>query len=314
MFSMTSNWVRRVLVVVAAVSIAVFAVSAGHAQVKAPVIKAFASPEVAAEALFEAAKAKDGKAFDAIFGPALREWIVSGDPVQDQEALQKFIDAWQQKHVIAKDGDKAVLSIGNDDFPFPFPIVKTGERWAFDAEAGKEELLNRRIGENELSTIEVLKATVDAQREYTALARRFTGTGQYAQRFLSTPGKKDGLYWQAKEGEPSSPLGPLVGEAQGRGYRVEAGDGPAPYYGYHFRMLTAQGPEAPGGAYEYIVNGKMIGGFAVLAWPARYGVSGFKTFAVNHDGVVYEADLGPNTAALAAAARAFNPDKNWKKL
>jgi hypothetical protein len=313
MFAMNSPIVRRLVIIVAALSVFALTSPSGVAQVKSPPVKTFASPEEAAEAVFEAAKTKDGKSFDAIFGPALREWIVSGDPVQDQEALQKFIDAWQQKHAIAREGDaKAVLTIGNDDFPFPFPIVKSGERWAFDVEAGKEEMLNRRIGENELNTIETLKAVVDAQYEYTALARKLTGLGQYAQRFASTPGKKDGLYWPAKEGELQSPLGPLVAEAHREGYRYRGQL--TPYHGYYFRILTAQGPDAPGGAYEYIVSGKMIGGFAVLAYPARYGVSGFKTFTVNHDGVVYETDLGLETAAIAGGIRAFNPDSKWKKL
>src|SRR5262245_26680723 len=220
--------IRQLIVLIAALGFAALA----SAQVKQPAIKTFASPEEAAEALFEAAKTKEVQAFDAIFGPALREWIVSGDPVQDQAALQRFVERWQQKHVIKLEGDaKANLSIGEDDFPFAFPIVKVGDRWAFDAEAGKEELLNRRIGENELNTIETLKAVVDAQQEYSGMARRLTGLAQYAQRFASTPGKKDGLYWEAKEGELQSPLGPLVAEAYLAGYRRNNAQ-PIPYHGY----------------------------------------------------------------------------------
>lgn len=296
-------------------TIAVLLAAGAFAQTKTAAIKAFASPEDAISALVDAAKAKDANVFVGIFGPALKQWIVSGDRVEDENRLDRFVAAYQQKRMISRQGeDKALLAIGNDDFPFPFPIVKTGAGWVFDAEAGKQEMLNRRIGENELETIEVMKAIVDAQRDYAALARKVTGATQYAQRFMSSAGKKNGLYWPQKAGEPESPLGPLVAEAQREGYEPAQGGQPTPYHGYYYKMLTAQGPQARGGAYEYVVNGKMIGGFAVLAYPARYGISGFKSFVVNHDGVVYEADLGPNTSASAPVKRAFNPDERWKKL
>lgn len=315
MLASSMNAVRRIGITLSALLVVSLAAAGTLAQTGLSEPKSFASPQEAVEALVSAARAKDASAFVAIFGPALKEWIVSGDKVQDEATLVEFLEAYDRKHVIAKEGEgKATLSIGSDDYPFPFPLVRSGDRWAFDVEAGKTEMLNRRIGENELNTIEVLGAIVDAQRDYAALALKYTGRTQYARRFLSTPGKKDGLYWPEKEGEPESPLGPLIAEAQREGYRATGADNrPASYHGYHFRMLTAQGPAARGGAYDYMVAGRMIGGFAVLAYPARYGISGFKTFMVNHDGDVYEADLGPDTAARAAAIRTFNPDGEWTK-
>ncbi|KAB2874056.1 MAG: DUF2950 domain-containing protein [Pseudorhodoplanes sp.] len=278
--------------------------------------KAFGSPSEAATALVEAAKAKDQKMILDILGPSYSEWILSGDPVLDAQAQARFVDAYAQKSSVTMQGtDKATLLIGNDDFPFPFPIVKRGDRWSFDSEAGKEELLNRRIGRNELNTIEVLRAIVDAQREYATRDRDDDGAPDYAQKFISSPGKKDGLYWPTAQGEAQSPLGPLVADAARRGYQKKSSDTePVPYHGYYFRILRSQGAHASGGTYDYVVKGKMIGGFAVIAYPARYDVSGIKTFLINHDGQVYERDLGPSTSKAAAEIGTFDPDSRWKEL
>jgi hypothetical protein len=207
-----------------------------------------------------------------------------------------------------------VLNVGKDDFPFAAPIVKRADKWAFDAEAGREEAINRRVGRNELDTIQALLALVDAQREYATMDADANRLADYASRFISSPGKKDGLYWPTKEGEPPSPLGPFAAKAVQEGYGARAATGkPQPFHGYFFRMLKAQGASAAGGKYDYEVKGRMLGGFAAVAWPAKYGVSGVMTFIVNHDGVVYEKDLGANTASLAQKMTRFDPDKTWKK-
>jgi len=276
--------------------------------------KSFASPQDAATALFDATKAKDQKAIIEILGPSYRDWIVSGDPVQDAQRLERFATAYGENSTVINEGEnKASLTIGKDDYPFPFPIVKRGDKWQFDPEAGKNELLNRAIGRNELETIQTLLAIVDAQREYAQRDRNDNGVPDYATKFKSSPGKKDGLYWVAQPGEPESPLGPLVAGAVREGYKAR-NEGPIPFHGYYFRLLRGQGAQAPGGAYDYVVKGKMIGGFAVLAYPARYGISGVKTFAVNHDGVVYDADLGAKTETVAPKIKLFNPDGSWKKV
>jgi hypothetical protein len=206
------------------------------------------------------------------------------------------------------------LVIGKDDWPFPIPLKKVDDRWRFDTAAGKEEILNRRIGQNELSTIQTMLAYVDAQGDYAQLKRQQSGTAEYAQRILSSPGKKDGLYWPTAAGEPTSPFGPLVAAARTAGYRRAAkAQGPTPYHGYFFKVLTGQGPNAPGGAADYIVKGRMIGGFGLVAWPARFDDSGIMTFIVNHDGVVYQKDLGPQTAKIAPTISRFDPDQSWQK-
>jgi hypothetical protein len=202
-----------------------------------------------------------------------------------------FVAAYETKHAIQRDGDKATLVVGSDDYPFAFPIVKSGEKWRFDTAAGKDELLARRIGQNELDVIKVLQAIVDAQNEYASEDRNGDGVLAYAQKFASSPGKHDGLYWPAKAGEPPSPAGALVAQRRGAGLRE--GPGPTPFHGYYYRMLKGQGKNATSGAFDYVVRGRAIGGFAVVAYPARYGNSGIMTFIVNHDGKIYQADLGP---------------------
>jgi hypothetical protein len=274
--------------------------------------KTFASPEEAVKALADAVRASDRKTILAILGPRSKNWIYTGDDVADREDGRKFLAAYDRKNAIVKEGDaKAVLDVGDDDWAFPAPLVRQAGAWRFDAEAGREEVIRRRVGRNELDTIQTLLAIVDAQREYAAADADRNGFNDYARKFISSEGKKDGLYWPVKSGESPSPLGPLVGAATREGYK--AGAAPAPYHGYRYRMHTAQGKDAPGGAYDYLVKSKLIGGFAVVAYPAKYGVSGVMTFLVNHDGVVYEKDLGPTTETQSVRTQRFNPDKTWKK-
>jgi hypothetical protein len=277
--------------------------------------KAFGSPEEAAAALVGALEKRDKAELSAIFGPGSESVISSGDEVSDRGVRDRFLASYAEKHSLDRRGDDTViLQVGNDEWPFPIPIARKGSAWRFDTKAGKEELLNRRIGANELRTIEVLHAYVAAQREYAAKDRDGDGVYPYAQKIASTPGKKDGLYWKAGEGEEPSPLGPLAAEASREGYTgKKGGDKPVPFHGYYFRILTAQGKHAPGGAYEYVVNGKMLLGFAMVAYPAQHGVSGVMTFVVNQEGVIYQKNLGKDTAKTAAAMKRYDPDGTWKK-
>jgi len=280
---------------------------AGHA-------RTFASAEDAAKALADAVRAADKKALFAVVGPGSDQWLLSGDAVADRNDWTRFLAAYDEKHGLEAQGEKMILTVGGDSWPFPAPIVKRGSEWAFDSNAGREEVLNRRVGRNELDTVQTLLAVVDAQREYATGDPDGNGLADYARRFVSTKGRKDGLYWPAKAGEPESPLGPLVASAAGEGYGKEAKSGErTPYHGYYYKLVTSQGKSAQGGAYDYIVGGKLLGGFAVVAWPARYGVSGVTTFIVNHDGVVYEKDLGPQTPSIAAHMTRYDPDPTWKK-
>jgi hypothetical protein len=277
--------------------------------------KVFASPEEAVKALADAVKAENMAELNAIFGPAGKEVLFSGDAIADKAGREKFLKAYETKNALIRYGDaKVVLQIGAEEWPFPIPIVERGEKWSFDTGKGKVELINRRIGRNELNTIQTCLAYVDAQREYAVKDRDADGLLEYARKFRSDPGKKNGLYWEAKAGEGQSPLGPLFAAAQEKGYSGKAAGGkPVPYHGYYYRILTAQGKSAPGGAYDYMVKGNMIGGFALVAYPAQYGSSGVMTFIVNHDGVVYQKNLGKNTEKTAQAMKLFNPDSTWKK-
>jgi hypothetical protein len=273
----------------------------------------FASIEAATQALVAAIRAGDQKAMLGVLGEDARGLVSSGDPVSDRLARERFVAAYDARHSFQAGGGKVVLVLGQDDFPFPIPIVPDGPSWRFDTAAGREEIINRRVGENELNTIQVCLAYVDAQREYYARDPDNNGLLQYARTFASSPGKRDGLYWAGKPGEAPSPLGPLVARARGEGYS-KTSSAPVPYWGYFYRILTAQGKDAPGGAYDYLAHGRLLGGFALVAYPAQYGDSGVMTFIVNHDGVVYQKDLGPNTAAIARAMKEFNPDSTWKKI
>ena len=275
----------------------------------------FASPDDAVTALVTAARADATGDLVKVLGAAGKKLVFSGDPVADKDGRAKFVASYDEAHKIVADGDaKAVLDIGSDDWPFPIPLVRQDTAWHFDTKAGEQEILARRIGRNELNTIQVCLAYVAAQQEFAAKDRLGDGLREYATKFRSSLGKHDGLFWPAEAGAEESPLGPLVASARAEGYGPRAaGAKPAPFHGYYFRILTRQGKDAPGGAYSYVVKGHMIGGFALVAFPAKYRDSGVMTFIVNQDGVVYQKDLGPDTAARARRMSAFNPDKSWTK-
>jgi hypothetical protein len=276
--------------------------------------RTFATPEEAVSALAAAASAKDPTALRSLFGAAAED-LQNPDRVQATNDLLEFTTSFNQAHRIVRESDsKSVLHLGDNSWPFPIPIVKKDGRWFFDTEAGKDELLNRRMGENELGTLEAVRAYVQAQREYAMRDRDGDEVLEFAQRFASAPGKKDGLYWsEALEGEVS-PFGPLIAQAQAQGYkqdRPEEGAGPEPFHGYFFKIITRQGKSAPGGKYDFIIHENMIGGFALVAWPAEYGATGIMTFIVNQQGRVYQKDLGAKTSKIAAAMKEYNPGKDW---
>jgi hypothetical protein len=292
----------RVIAALALTGMFFAAAPRAHAQ------QAFPTPEEAASALAAAVKSGARRDMLRVLGSDGEDIISSGDDVEDKETRERFTAAYDAKHSIKTEGDKkATMIVGNDDFPFPIPLMKSKSGWEFDTKAGRLEILYRRIGRNELDAIQTSLAFVDAQNEY-AEKDRGQGVGVYAQRIVSTKDKKDGLYWPGDD----SPLGELAAQAAGEGYKV--GEGPIPYHGYYFRVLTQQGPNAPGGTQNYVVKGKMIGGFALIAWPAEYGNSGVMTFLVNHSGVVYQKDLGNSTAALVKRMNWFDPDQTWKKV
>ncbi len=271
--------------------------------------KTFATPQEAAQALIDAAAANDAAAMLQIFGPGGKDIVESGDAAADKDGRAHFAELARQKMQVEVDEDKdrATLIVGPDNWPMPVPIVLDKEKWHFDAAVGRVEVLARRIGRNETTALEVCRAYVEAQMEYASRDRTAAGTLQYAQKILSSPGKKDGLYW---EGEPDNLVPKAFADASAA--MISEGKKPEPYHGYYFHLLKAQGPDAEGGARDYVVKGKMIGGFALIAYPAEYGVSGIQTFIVNHQGKVYEKDLGAATGALARQIARFNPDKTWK--
>ncbi len=278
--------------------------------------KTFASPEEAVNAMVNAMKAVDKAESAAIFGPGSESLISSGDDVKDKAERERFLRKYEEKNSLEKRGDnEAILEVGKDEWPFPIPIRRKGSAWAFDTKAGKEEILNRRIGRNELNTIDVLEAYVVAQRVYARKDWDGDGVYPYAQKIASTTGKRDGLFWEVKEGEAASPLGPLFAKAAQDGYARNAkSEKTSPYYGYHFRILKSQGKHAPGGAYDYVVKGNMILGFGLVAWPAKYGSSGVMTFLVNQEGVVYQKDLGKGTTKAAKGMKAYDPGPTWTKV
>jgi hypothetical protein len=283
----------------------------GHGQV------GFETPDLAVQALVEATRADQVRRMVEIFGAGGHKLVFSGDPVADKLGREKFLANYDKAHRIeSQSATQAVLVIGEHEWPFPIPLVKHGASWRFDTRAGIEEIIDRRIGRNERGAIEVCRAYVDAQRDYAATVRRGDGILEYAQHFLSTPAQHDGLYWPAAAGEPESPMGPLMASARAEGYA--AGDDDrhphAPYHGYFFKILKRQGSHAQDGARDYLVDGRMIGGFALVAFPARYGDSGVMTFIVNHDGVVYEKNLGRHTEAAVRGMTEFDPDPSWSKV
>ena len=274
----------------------------------------FASPQEGVSALVEAVRSDSQPMLHKILGPHGSKLIDSGDAVADERGRNAFIKAYDEANRIVLKGDKqATLLVGRDEWPLPIVLVKSGRAWRFDTRQGEKEILARRIGRNELAAIQVCLAIADAEREYVAQDPDGNGIAEYAKKFMSTAGKRDGLYWETKPDEPLSPLGPLLATAASEGY-VRADSGTlAPYHGYFYKMLAAQGKDAACGARDYIVNGRMLGGFAVIAYPARYGSSGVMSFIVNQDGVVYEKNLGANTAAIASRMTTYNPDASWKR-
>jgi hypothetical protein len=272
----------------------------------------FTTPKEAVKAVIAACKTNDHDALLKIFGADGKDIVESGDPSDDTDRRAAFVKLSTERYKLIQNpqnADAMVLSIGKDDYPFPIPLIRKDGRWYFDSAAGRQEILARRIGSNEMSAIEVCHGFVEAQFE-SAQNHRSNSIPAYAQKIISSPGMQDGLYWESSKGKPECAV--PKGFAQAAiGMSLEKRE---PYHGYYFRILTAQGPAAHGGALNYLVNGSMIGGFALVAWPAEYGVSGIQTFMVNHDGVVYESHLGPDTVRLAAETTEFNPDASWRPV
>ncbi len=296
----SSNWLLSI-------GLAAFLTLTACSKPDAPPYKTFASADEAGNALLEAGKSGDQKNLLAIFGPDSKELIASGDAVQDKAVVDRFVTAYGVMHRWRKmpDGSQ-VLLVGAENFAFPIPLKKNGAgQWFFDTAAGKDEILARRIGRNELGAINVCDALADAQAAYFSQNKK-----QYAVKFISDAGKHDGLYWESAEGQPNSPLGPLVAFATNEGYSAKP-NSHVPFRGYFYHMLTKQGSHARGGAKDYMVNGKMVGGFAFVAYPAEYGNSGIMTFMMGQDGVLFQKDLGKSTAEAATAISQFDPDDSW---
>jgi len=275
--------------------------------------KTFSSPSEAVHALLEAARSGDPDQLVPLLGPQARDLIASGDYGAAKELLAGFVKAYGEKHSLSIEAQGfEYLQVGKGDWPFPFPIVRDGKEWYFDVGRGNEEILDRRVGRNELGAIAVCEGYVQGQVEYASKGHDGNPKSIYAQRFHSDPDKQNGLYWAASKSGPESPMGPLVANAAVEGDSKQSANGPAPYYGYFYRILTAQGPDAPGGAKSYVVDGKMTEGFALIAYPAQYHSTAVMTFIVNQDGVVYQQDLGEQTSDLASQITAYNPDSSWE--
>jgi hypothetical protein len=288
--------------------------SSWSALAQEPGQQTFATPQAGAAALAAAARTNNEQEMLAILGPSAQDLISSGDPVADKRNHELFASRYSELHQFASDSEGRVfLYIGAATWPTPIPLEKRGDRWYFDTAYGKKEVLYRRIGFNELYAIKVCRAIVNAQREYYA-GLHGDSVHQYAQRFRSNLGTQDGLYWTVKQGEPQSPLGPLVARASRQGYQHQAGGQPHPFHGYIYGLLKSQGANAPGGAKSYIVDGKMTGGFALIAYPASYGDSGVMTFLVNQDGQIYQKDLGPQTEQIASTMTDYDPDDSWSRV
>jgi DUF2950 family protein len=278
-----------------------------------PAEKTFNSAKAAVEAFVKAVDDDNLPVLYEIFGPAGKRIVASGDDVKDKNDREKFTKLVHEKIELTQDKknpNRVTFTIGNEDWPFPVPVVKTGEKWHFSTREGLREILMRRIGSNELNAIQVCLGYVEAQEEYSSQPHDESGLHMYAQKIISTPGKQDGLTWYDANGKPAGPIGENAAKALEEGYKKKSD----PYHGYYFKILTAQGPAAPKGKLDYVIQGKMIGGFALVAWPAEYRSTGVKTFIVSHNGIVYEKDLGAETAKIAAAMKAYNPDKTWTKV
>lgn len=274
--------------------------------------KTFKTAKEAADAMILAVRNDDVAGLLEIFGPDGKDFVATGDDVQDKNSRAAFAALAQEKTQVETDPhrpNRAILSVGNEDWPVPVPIVKQGGKWHFDSQAGRTEILDRRIGENELDAITICRGYAEAQKEYASEIHDDSGVNQYAQRIISTPGKHDGLAWQNPDGTSGGPIGETIAKAIEEGYSNKSG----PYRGYYFKTLVGQGPAAPLGQLDYVVNGVMIGGFALVAWPAEYRVTGVQTFIVSYDGTVFQKDLGPDTAKIAAAMELYNPDKTWHR-
>jgi len=310
-----SHEIRRVTVANWLIFLALIIFFAACSKPEKPTFRVFASADDAGNALLEAAKSGDQNALLAIFGPDSKDLISSGDPVQDKAAVDRFVGAYPVMHRWRNMVDGAqVLLVGADNFPFPIPLKKNASgQWFFDTAAGKDEILSRRIGRNELAVIDICGALADAQAEYFSQRHDGGSAKQYAVKFISDAGKQNGLYWESPEGQPRSPLGPMAAFATDEGYTVKA-DTHAAFHGYHFRILKKQGSHAPGGAKDYVVAGKMVAGFAFVAYPEEYGNSGVMTFIINQDGVLLQKDLGKTTTETATAMTEFDPDNTWSPV
>ena len=277
--------------------------------------EAFKSADAAASALAAAAQANQAGTLSTILGPDAGQVLSSGDPVADRNERAEFVRRYHEMHRLAYDDQgRVILYIGADNWPTPIPLIKKDGGWVFDTTSGKDELLYRRVGRNELFTIRVLEDLAEAQAEYASHAHDGSTSNQFAQKILSDPGKQNGLYWAAADGQPESPIGPLIAQARAEGYGRGNGGNPAPFHGYYYRILTKQGPNAPGGARNYIVHDEMLNGFAFVAYPAEYRASGVMTFMINQDGVIVQKDLGPDTAQVARAITEFNPNDTWDEV
>jgi hypothetical protein len=306
---------KHVSILIAVIAVSLAFAEAAWAAAPTPQ-RDFASAEDAANALVAALRGQKEADLRAILGPEADHVVDTGDRYADRDLHQRFVELFDQKHTIEQTASgRAQLNVGPDDWPLPIPLAESNGRWRFDTKEGLQEIVDRRVGRNELSAIRTLLACVDAERDFFARIKQATGTGFYAQRLVSSPGKQDGLYWPVAEGENESPLGPLVDTAVDAGYPGQLiGGKPDPYEGYFFRILTGQSENGDGGAKSYIQSGRMVAGFALIAWPARYESTGVMTFIVGPDGDVYQKDLGPDTAGAAAAVKMFDPDLSWTRI
>ncbi len=307
-------WFARTLLAALCCMFAAAAGTASQAQERAAAAqRAFATPQEAAEALIQAAGNYDMPALLEIFGPDGRDFVSSADPVRDKNYASAFVAKAREKIAVTldpKNRNRAIVSVGNDDWPLPVPVVKRQGGWLFDSKAGHDEILFRRIGANELDAIQICRGFVEAQEEYASQIHDNSGLHQYAQKIVSSPGMQDGLYWQTPDGTPGGPIGETIAKALAEGYTTAK---QAPFHGYYFKILKGQGPAAPLGKLDYVIQGAMIGGFALLAVPAQYRVTGVKTFMVSHEGIVYEKDLGPDSLKIAAQMDLYNPDRSWHR-